>query len=389
MPENWKRTMWISKRRQSVSVVGSGNRGWGRSTVLRLAPPIAGVLVVLAALLAQTWQISAKTVAGAPSNLVAEAVGDGVELSWDAPAGVDVSGYRILRRYETDDTPLEVLVDNTGSAQTRFIDESVRPGTGYVYRVEPIGTDGAGPRSNYVRLKTPEEPVPPADLPVAQVTDATLSGITVDGTAVPNFNSAHPAPHYGVAAGTTQVTVAATASNESSTVAITSPADADSTTDGHQVDLSNDRTLVTITSTLDSDTLTYTLNIGRGDAARDFSLLQIVGGRVETTAINNLAASDGHFWVLVAGGLRIDAFSRSSTGVQPDSTRDFDRHADNSVGSGLWTDGTTIWVADWNEEKIYAYTLETGARDSAKDFDTLIAAGNTEPIGLWSDGTTM
>ena len=33
--------------------------------------------------------------------------------------------------------------------------------------------------------------------------------------------------------------------------------------------------------------------------------------------------------------------------------------------------------------------MSTKARDSAKDFDTLIAAGNRGPLGIWSDGTTM
>ena len=33
--------------------------------------------------------------------------------------------------------------------------------------------------------------------------------------------------------------------------------------------------------------------------------------------------------------------------------------------------------------------MSTKARDSAKDFDTLYAAGNRRPVGIWSDGTTM
>ena len=67
--------------------------------------------------------------------------------------------------------------------------------------------------------------------------------------------------------------------------------------------------------------------------------------------------------------------------------------AGNTFPYGLWSNGTTIWVVDVGqevgEEKIYAYTLATGARDSDKDIDTLTAAGNTRPIGLWSDGTTI
>ena len=39
--------------------------------------------------------------------------------------------------------------------------------------------------------------------------------------------------------------------------------------------------------------------------------------------------------------------------------------------------------------RLYAYNLTSKARDAGKDFDTLIAAGNGSPQGLWSDGTTM
>lgn len=35
------------------------------------------------------------------------------------------------------------------------------------------------------------------------------------------------------------------------------------------------------------------------------------------------------------------------------------------------------------------YRLRTKARDNAKDFNTLSAAGNHSPTALWSDGTAM
>ena len=39
--------------------------------------------------------------------------------------------------------------------------------------------------------------------------------------------------------------------------------------------------------------------------------------------------------------------------------------------------------------KIYAYHTDSKAWYSAKDFDTLEAAGNTTPRDIWSDGVTM
>ena len=63
--------------------------------------------------------------------------------------------------------------------------------------------------------------------------------------------------------------------------------------------------------------------------------------------------------------------------------------ASNQAPSGIWSDGETMWVADWFDEKIYAYDMATKARVPGRDFDTLEAAGNTWPLGIWSDGTTM
>ena len=61
----------------------------------------------------------------------------------------------------------------------------------------------------------------------------------------------------------------------------------------------------------------------------------------------------------------------------------------NSSPQGIWSDGTTMWVADWLEARIYAYDMASKTRVSAKEFNTLVAAGNTWPYGIWSDGTTM
>ena len=51
---------------------------------------------------------------------------------------------------------------------------------------------------------------------------------------------------------------------------------------------------------------------------------------------------------------------------------------------GLWSDGVTLWVADWGDRKVNAYKLDGGSRDSSKDFTT-----SERPWGLWSDGTVM
>ena len=49
-----------------------------------------------------------------------------------------------------------------------------------------------------------------------------------------------------------------------------------------------------------------------------------------------------------------------------------------------------MWVADFIDQKLYAYALSTKARDSGKDIDLSADFGTFNgPNGIWSDGTTM
>ena len=88
-----------------------------------------------------------------------------------------------------------------------------------------------------------------------------------------------------------------------------------------------------------------------------------------------------------------------------DSSKDITLQALNEDPMGLWSDGTTIYTADTVDKKVYAYTLYTtdendnqvfsGTNDSTKEFNlfdggtSAYSDGNALPGGLWSDGTTM
>ena len=60
------------------------------------------------------------------------------------------------------------------------------------------------------------------------------------------------------------------------------------------------------------------------------------------------------------------------------------------LASALWSDGETLWVADY-DGGVYAYGLSDGERlaDDDLDGDTMAGAGNDAPAGLWSDGDTL
>ncbi len=61
--------------------------------------------------------------------------------------------------------------------------------------------------------------------------------------------------------------------------------------------------------------------------------------------------------------------------------------AANAAPWGLWSDGTTLWVADTAALTVFAYTLADGSRDTTMDI--VLDAANTVPLGLWGDETTL
>ena len=116
--------------------------------------------------------------------------------------------------------------------------------------------------------------------------------------------------------------------------------------------------------------------------------------RADTAFISHAHASvsvtepqDGHPVVIQ----RIQGDEDQPTGSIPSSTRitdsDIDLASDNSRPRGIWTDGTTIWVVDEDDRRLYAYALSGGQRDRTKELD--LVDGNGAPQGLHSDGSTI
>ena len=228
------------------------------------------------------------------------------------------------------------------------------------------------------------------DLPRPASTDATLSALTVSPTDIIGFDSDTGSYHVGVANSVTQVTVTATASDSGATIDIGSTTVTSGT--GHQVTLSAGLNTVTITVTAGdgSTEQAYTIHIGRGvtadfgwKAVDDFNGLVDAGNTFPLGIWSNGTT----MWVTDFTDNTIFAYTRTTKAREPG--KEFTLAADNTSPRGIWSDSTTMWVADTTANKIYAYDLATKARDASKDFTTLSDAGNTGPQGIWSDGTTM
>ena len=98
--------------------------------------------------------------------------------------------------------------------------------------------------------------------------------------------------------------------------------------------------------------------------------------------------SDGtSMWVADFEDAKLYAYRMSDR--SRDSGRDFTLDTAHGSPVGIWSDGTTMWASDFADGKLYAYRMSDRSRDADNDFDTLSDAGNLFPEGIWSDGTTM
>ena len=136
----------------------------------------------------------------------------------------------------------------------------------------------------------------------------------------------------------------------------------------------------------DAHIYAYRMSDGSRDRSKEFSNV----GRKFREAI----WSDGvTMWVADTTGFSAEAklYAYRMSDKRRDSGKDFNtlNAARNGAPDGIWSDGVTMWVADSVDNKIYAYRMSDKRRDSGKDFNTLNATGNNDPRGIWSDGVTM
>ena len=231
-----------------------------------------------------------------------------------------------------------------------------------------------------------------------QSSDATLTALTLvnaaDDAAIaltPGFVSGTESYTADVASGVATATVTATTNHASATFEIT-PADADSNTPGHQVNLTEGGdTVITVVVTAEdgNTTKTYTVTVTR--ASLEFDLDSSL------TAIRGIWSDGTTVWVLdnrktLAYAYALDGGQRQD-GTGDTTNREFRRPGGNDNAAGVWSDGTTIWVADASDDKVYAYALSGGKRqdgtDGTEDLEFDLHTANGRPTGIWSDGSTI
>ena len=240
----------------------------------------------------------------------------------------------------------------------------------------------------------------------AQADDATLSALTIsDGTSDvdlnPGFTSAGTSYRTAVKYRDERLTVTATTTIANATIEFLDRSDAilddaDSMTSDHQMDVPVGDWMFKVRVTAEDSTTTkvYEVVVER-DSAHLF-------GWTPTRDLNGLAAagnespqgiwSDGTtIWVADDEDDMLYAYTLA-TGVR-DASKEFRLHMDNGNPKGIWSDGTTVWVADDEDDKLYAYALSDGTRqdgtNSTVNEEFSLHTDNGAPWGIWSDGTII
>ena len=274
--------------------------------------------------------------------------------------------------------------------------------------------------------------------------DATLSSLALSGVGIGTFNSGATGYSASVEYAVSSTTVTADPNDDGASVTI---ADANGSTQGtsRAVSLSSGDNVIIVTVTAEDGTTTkvYTVTVARAepdvswgqrlpdrdialdshaaptglwtDGANAWVITDCYAGEVNVYALSDGSKQDELSFTLAnwsgcatalwsngttvwvanfSGGVR--AYRLSDGARQSDQDLDLDLDLDtmlaagNIIPSGLWSNGELMWVADYSESKVFAYRLSDGARVSVRDFDLKDDNGvGITPFGLWSNGETL
>ena len=236
-----------------------------------------------------------------------------------------------------------------------------------------------------------------ADAAHALATTANQNAATADGKAVSAQSAATTADGKAVAAQNTANSAdqKAVAAQTDATQARTNAATAQNTANTAQ------NSANTAKSTADNAATAAATADRKAVAAQNTADAAVVKNRDQDALIAANTAKLG----LPAGGTLSQVLARDSSGnavwILPkelpgtgfharDESKEFRLiSSGNHNPNGIWSDGVTMYVSDWVDNRIYAYNFETKARDSSKEITGLTSARNTSPQGIWSDGVTM
>ena len=352
-----------------------------------------------------------------PTGLTATALDhDTVSLTWSRADEENVDHYQILRRSADQGRLSQVATTQT----TSFQDDGLQPETTYIYRVRAMDSEGAlSMRSVKSETTTAAAPtitqVDPTPEPTPEHAQAkgdesdeqdqnatprsshtSLSALVLEdnnGAAItlrPTFAATTTEYRAAVKHNVSRITVTATAAAGATLEYLDATdsllADADADTTGRQVDLLVGETVFKVKVTSGSDTEAYTVAVER-DSARAFGWTPTKDITLDSANANaaGMWADGTTLWVSDSVDAKLYAYTLA-TGARV-AASDITLHTDNANPTGIWSDGTMLLVADDTDDKVYAYTLATGVRVAGSDIT--LHADNAAPTGLWGTSTHL
>ena len=102
-----------------------------------------------------------------PTGLSTVATHEPVTLTWNAPDDDSITHYKVLRRDPAVHAAywFVTIEDDTGTAATRYTDDTVKPEKRYIYRIKAVNPHGVSTWSRHAKAITPAAPAPePAPL---------------------------------------------------------------------------------------------------------------------------------------------------------------------------------------------------------------------------------
>ena len=229
------------------------------------------------------------------------------------------------------------------------------------------------------------------DVPLSN--DATLSTLSLSGIDIGTFSSGTTDYSAIVEYDVASTTVTADPNDDGASVAV---ADANGVTYGtsRQVSLSTGDNEITVTVTAEDENAmkVYTVTVTRAEP--DVAWGERLPDRdivLDSDAIpTGLWADDTNAWVISDCNVGEVSVYALSDGSKQDELS-FTLAGWSGCATALWSNGATLWVADFFSNGVRAYRLSDGARQSDQDLDrdAMLAAGNTIPSGLWSNGEIM
>ena len=134
----------------------------------------------------------------------------------------------------------------------------------------------------------------------------------------------------------------------------------------------SDSTTLWVADAQDDKLYAYTLGTWAYDSTKDYSLPGLVS--FVDDSLHGVWSDGKQMWVAYqyedANGFqlgRVAAFTTSNTDSERTLERTFDLNSANKAPRGIWSDGATLWVADQDATRIFAYDLESGRHLPPKD----------------------